>query len=125
MIPGTGKLRLRWAEATLDSIQLHEPRWIPGAVDPGLEVSEESSDLETLLESESSNEESLDLLSGVELDLSDEESVDLLSGVELELLDKECLGLQSAGSYLLWLSCWFLLLVSASLSTFCSSSVLQ
>ena len=115
VIPGTGRLRLRWAEATLDSIQLSEPRWLPGAIDPRLTLSAESS--ETVLGSEPSNVESVDLLSGVELELSDRESVDLVLGVEPEpspegsvdlVLGVEpepspnaSLGLQSSGSYLL------------------------
>ena len=36
VIAGTGGLRLRWAFAQLDSIQLSEQRWLPGAVYPGL-----------------------------------------------------------------------------------------
>ena len=126
-------------EATLDSIQLSEPRWLPGAVDPGLALSEESS--ETVLGSEPSNAEPVDLLSGVELELSYRKSVDLVSGKEpepspegsLDLVSgvdpkpspEASLGLQSSGSYLLCLSCSFLLLVSASLNTFCSSLALQ
>ena len=127
------------AEATLDSIQLSKPCWLPGAVDPAFALSEESS--ETLQGSEPLNVESVDLLSGEELELLDKESVDLVSGVEpepspegsLDLvsgvepepLPEESVGLQSSGSYLLCLSCSFLLLVSASLSTFCSSLALQ
>ena len=130
VIPGTGGLRLRWAEATLESIQLSEPRCLPAAVDPGLVpgaadpavLSEEA--YETVLESEPSDVESLDLLSGVEPDLSDKELVDLLSGMGLEPSPVASLGLQSSGSYMLCLSCSFLLLISAILSTFCSSLAL-
>ena len=68
-----------------------------------------------MLGSEPSSVESVDLLSGVKL----------VSGVEPEPSPEESLGLQSSGSYLLCLSCSFLLLVSASLSTFCSSLALQ
>ena len=35
-VPNSDGLRLRWADAQLDSIQLSEQRWLPGAVDPGL-----------------------------------------------------------------------------------------
>ena len=36
VMPNSGGLRLYWADAQLDSAQLSEPRWLPGAVDPGL-----------------------------------------------------------------------------------------
>ena len=78
-----------------------------------------------MLESEPSDMESVDLLSGVGLDLSDKESMDLLLGMELELSPLASLGLQSSGPYLRCLSCSFLLLISATLSTFCSSLALQ
>ena len=85
VIPGSDGLRLRWTEMVFAGIQLDEPGWMPGAVDPDLEMSEESSDLG-------------------------------LSSAELLL---------SSGAYLLCLSCSFLLIASASLSTFCSWLTLQ
>ena len=36
VMPNSDGLRLYWADAQLDSAQLSEPRWLPGAVDPGL-----------------------------------------------------------------------------------------
>ena len=36
VVPGSDGLRLRWADAQLDSIQLSEQRLLPGAVDPRL-----------------------------------------------------------------------------------------
>ena len=96
-MPNSDGLRLYWADAQLDSAQLSEPRWLPGAVDPGLmpEWDEECS--ETV-------------------------SVDVLLDLDVESAD---LGEESSGSYLLCFSCSFLLLVSASLSTFCNSLALQ
>ena len=111
VIPGTRGLRLRWAEATLDSIQLSEPEWLPGAVDQALVpgaadpamLSEESSEI--VLESEPESE-SVDLLEpspvaskySVELlepsPVASKESVDLL-----EPSPVASLGLQSSGYY--------------------------
>ena len=34
-MPSSDGLRVRWADAQLDSIQLSEQRCLPGAVDPG------------------------------------------------------------------------------------------
>ena len=116
----------------MDSIELSEPQWLPGAVDlgslpeavdPGSVLSEESS--EAVLESEPLDVESVDSLSGVELELSKTVSVDLLSGMEREPSPVASLGLQSSGFYLLCYSCSFLLLISVSLSTFCSSLAVQ
>ena len=53
---------------------------------------------------------------------SDTVSVDVLVDVDVETAD---LGEESSGSYLLCFSCSFLLLVFASLSTFCNSLAWQ
>ena len=98
VMPNSEGLRLYWADAQLDSAQLSEPRWLPGAVDPGL-----------MLESDQG-------------DCSETVSVDVLVDVDVESAD---LGEASSGSYLLCFSCSFLLLVSASLSTFCNSLAWQ
>ena len=45
LIPGSDGLRMRWTEEVFAAIHLDEPRWLPGAVDPDLEMSAESSDL--------------------------------------------------------------------------------
>ena len=90
------------------------PALVPAAGDPAV-LSEESS--ETVLESEPSPE-SVDMLEPSPV--ASRESVDLV-----EPLPVASLGLQSSGSYLLCVSCSFLLLISASLSTFCSSFALQ
>ena len=52
-----------------EDIQLHEPRWLPGAIDPDLVLEEESPDLVLLIE----DQESLDLA----LSIEEEESLDL------------------------------------------------
>ena len=104
------------------------PTLVPAAGDPAV-LSEESS--ETVLESDLSrvsvdvlepspvaSRESVDLLDSSPV--ASKESVDLV-----EPLPVASLGLQSSGSYLLCLSCSFLLVISASLSTFCSSLALQ
>ena len=96
-MPNSDGLRLYWADAQLDSAQLSEPRWLPGAVDPGLMPESDEECSETV-------------------------SVDVLVDVDVESAD---LGGESSGSYLLCFSCSFLLLVSASLSTFCNSLAWQ
>ena len=92
-------------------------------------LSEES--YKTVLGSEPESE-SVDLLEP--LPVASKESPNLLepspvaSKESVDLLEPSpvaSLGLQSAGSYLLCLSCSFLLLISASLSIFCSSLALQ
>ena len=100
VMPNSDGLRLYWADAQLDSAQLSEPRWLPGAVDwTGLMSDWDEECSETV---------SLDVLVDVDVDV---ESADL--------------GEESSGSYLLCFSCSFLLLVSASLSTFCNSLAWQ
>ena len=222
VLPNSDRLRLRWADAQLDSIQLSKQRWLPGAVDPGLvpalvpaaddrtapaavdpavpvavdpavpmavdpavpmavdpavpmavdpavpaavilaAVGEESS--ETVLKSEPSepsmnvldplpvaSKESVDfdeaspVASKKSMDLGEaspvasEELVDLgeaspVASKESEDLgdashvaseESANLGEESSGSYWLCFSCSFLLLISASLSTLCSSLALQ
>ena len=100
VMPSSDGLRPYWADAQLDSAQLSEPRWLPGAVDPGLMP-------------ESDQEE-----------CSDTVSVDVLVDVNVDVESAD-LGEESSGSYLLCFSCPFLLLVSASLSTFCNSLAWQ
>ena len=96
VMPNSGGLRLYWADAQLDSAQLSEPRWLPGAVDPGLQPDDE--------------------------ECSETESVNVLHSSPVESAD---LGEESSGSYLLCFSCSFLLLISVSLSTFCNSLAWQ
>ena len=100
VMPNSDGLQLYWADAQLDSVQMSEPRWLPGAVDPGLM-------------SESDQEE-----------CSDTVSVDVLVDVDVDVESAD-LGEESSGSYLLCFSCSFLLLVSASLSDFCNSLAWQ
>ena len=100
VMPNSDGLRLYWADAQLDGAQLSEPRWLQGAVDPGLM-------------SESDQEE-----------CSDTVSVDVLVDVDVDVESAD-LGEESSGSYLLCFSCSFLLLVSPSLSTFCNSLAWQ
>ena len=90
-MPNSDGLRLYWADAQLDSAQLSEPRWLPGAVDPGLQSDDE--------------------------ECSETESVNVLHSSPVESAD---LGEEFSGSYLFCFSCSFLLLISVSLSTFCN-----
>ena len=59
---------------------------------------------------------------GVDEEYSETVSVNVLDPSPVELAD---LGEESSGSYLLCFSCSFLLLISASLSTLCSSLALH
>ena len=91
-MPNSDGLRLYWVDAQLDSAQMGEPGWLPGAVDPGLMSESDGECFKTV-------------------------SVDVLVDVDVESAD---LGEESSGSYKLCFSCSFLLLVSASLSTLCN-----
>ena len=100
VMPNSDGLRLYLADAQLDSAQLSEPRWLPGAVDwTGLMSESDEECPETV---------SVDVLVDVDLDA---ESADF--------------GEESSGSYLLSFLCSFLLLISASLSTSCNSLAWQ
>ena len=100
VMPNSDGLRLYWADAQLDAAQLSEPRWLPGAVDwTGLMSESDEECFETV-------------------------SVDVLVDVDVEVESAD-LGEESSGSYLLCFPCSFLLLISASLSTFCNSLAWQ
>ena len=114
VMPNSGGLRLYWADAQLDSAQLSEPRWLPGAVDPGLML---ESDQQPQAQPDQQPQTQPDQLLQAGEECSDTVSVDVLVDVDVESADS---GEESSGSYLLCLSCSFLLSVSASLSTFCN-----
>ena len=99
-MPNSYGLWLYLADAQLDSAQLSEPRWLPGAVDW------------------------IGLMSESDEESSETVSVDVLVDVDVDV-ELAALGEESSGSYLLCFSCSFLLLISASLSTFCNSSAWQ
>ena len=98
-MPNSDGLRLYWADTQLDSAQLSEPRWLPGAMDPGLMSESDEKCSETV-------------------------SVDVVVDVDLEVETAD-LGEESSGSYLLCFPCSFLLLISAGLSTLCNSLAWQ
>ena len=118
-MPSSGGLRLYWADAQLDSAQLSEPRWLPGAVDPGLML---ESDQQPQAQPDQQPQTQPDQQLQADEECSETVSVNVLDPSPVESAD---LGEESSGSYLLCFSCSFLLLVSASLSTFCNSLAWQ
>ena len=66
VMPNSDGLRLYWADAQLDSAQLSEPRWLPGAVDWTGQMSESDEECSEML--------SVDVLVDVDVDV---ESADL------------------------------------------------
>ena len=139
VMPNSGGLRLYWADAQLDSAQLSEPCWLPGAVDPGLMPESDQqpqaqpdqqpqtqpdqqpqTKLHRQLLAQPQAQPDQQLQAGEEC--SETVSVNVLNPSPVESVD---LGEESSGSYLLCFSCSFLLLVSASLSTFCNSLAWQ
>ena len=139
VVPNTDWLRLRWADAQLDSIQLSEQRWLPGAVDPGLvpalvpaadDPTEPAAvDPPVPVADDPAAPAAVDPAAPAAVDpaavgeeYSETVSLNVLDPSPVESAD---LGEESSGSYLLCFSCSFLLLISASLSTPCSSWALQ
>ena len=142
VMPNSDGLRLYWADAQLDSAQLSEPRWLPGAVDPRLvpalvepdqqpqaqpdqqpqtqpdQQPQTQPDQQPLAQPQAQLDQQLQ--AGEEC--SETVSVNVLDPSPVESAD---LGEESSGSYLLCFSCSFLLLISASLSTFCDSLAWQ
>ena len=119
VMPNSDGLRLYRADAQLDSAQLSEPRWLPGAVDPGLML-ESDQQPQAQPDQQPQTQPDQQLQAGEEC--SETVSVNVLDPSPVESAD---LGEESSGSYLLCFSFSFLLLVSASLSTFCNSLAWQ
>ena len=95
VMPNSDGLRLYWADAQLDSAQLSEPRWLPGAVDPGLML-ESDQQPEAQPDQQPQTQPDQPLLASEEC--SDTVSVDVLVDVDVKSAD---LGKETSGSYLL------------------------
>ena len=148
-MPNSDGLRLYWADAQLDSAQLSEPRWLPGAVDSGLvpallpaaddPTAPAAVDPALPMAVDPAPPAAVDPAAPVADDpaapapvaadpaavgeeCSETVSVNVLDPSPVESAD---LGEESSGSYLLCFSCSFLLLISASLSTLCNSLAWQ
>ena len=137
VMPYSDGLRLYWADAQLDSAQLSEPRWLPGAVDPGLVPALVEPDQQPQAQPDQQPQTQPDQQPQTQLDqqplaqpqaqldqqlqageeCSETVSVNVLDPSPVESAD---LGEESSGSCLLCFSCSFLLLISVSLSTFCN-----
>ena len=139
IMPNSDGLRLYWAYAQLDSAQLSEPRWLPGAVDAGLMPEpDQQPQAQPDQQPQAQPDQQPQALPDQQPHAQPQAQLDqqLQAGekcsqtVSVNVLDPSPvgsadLGEESPGSYLLYFFCSFLLLISASLRTLCNSLAWQ